>query len=132
VSSITQKAVFAALTGSQEPVTSMLDEYRRRRDNLHEWLTADRRVRIVKPAGAFYLFPDIRQIIADGGFKTSADFARALLDEMRVAVTPGEAFESPGFIRISYAASMDRLREGSQRLLEFARKRAPLTEAARP
>jgi aspartate aminotransferase len=132
VSSITQKAVFAALTGSQEPVTRMLDEYRRRRDNLHAWLTVDRRVRIVKPAGAFYLFPDIRQIIADGGFRTSADFAQALLDEMRVAVTPGEAFEAPGFIRISYANSMDSLREGSQRLLEFARKRAPLTQAARP
>ena len=61
VSSITQKAVTAALTGSQEPVASMLNEYRTRRDNLHEWLTADPRIRCVKPAGAFYMFPDVER-----------------------------------------------------------------------
>ena len=53
------------------------------------------------------------------GFRTSADFAEALLNEARVAVTPGEAFDAPGFIRISYATSMETLREGSRRLLEF-------------
>src|SRR5262249_44219655 len=58
VSSITQKAAVAALTGSQEPVTRMLNEYRVRRDQIHEWLTADPRLRCRKPAGAFYLFVD--------------------------------------------------------------------------
>src|SRR5205814_166704 len=51
VSSITQKAVVAALTGSQAPTRAMLDEYRHRRDSLHGWLTADSRIRCRKPAG---------------------------------------------------------------------------------
>ena len=125
VSSITQKAVVAALTGSQEPVASMLDEYRKRRDTLHGWLTADPRLRCRKPAGAFYLFVDVSDTLSVDGFRTSTDFAQALLDEARVAVTPGEAFDAPGFVRISYATSMENLREGSTRMLEFVQKHAP-------
>jgi aspartate aminotransferase len=124
VSSITQQAAIAALTGSQAPVREMLDEYRRRRDSLHAWLTADPRLRCQKPAGAFYLFIDIGDLLSIDGFRTSNDFARALLDEVRVAVTPGEAFDAPGFIRISYATSMKILREGTTRLLEFVRRHA--------
>ena len=123
VSSITQKAVVAALTGSQEPVTTMLNEYRKRRDQLSEWLSADPRIGFQKPAGAFYLFLDVRAFLSasrPGALSTSADFAQALLDESRVAVTPGEAFDAPGFVRISYATSMETLREGSRRLLAFA------------
>ena len=63
VSSITQKAVIAALTGSQEPVRAMLDEYRTRRDRLYEWLTADPRVKCHKPGGAFYMFVDISDVL---------------------------------------------------------------------
>jgi aspartate aminotransferase len=125
VSSITQKAVVAALTGSQEPTRGMLDEYRHRRDTLHAWLTADPRLRCRKPAGAFYLFVDLGDTLSIDGFRTSAEFAEGLLDEARVAVTPGEAFDAPGFVRISYATSMDNLREGSRRMLEFVQKHAP-------
>jgi aspartate aminotransferase len=124
VSSITQKAVLAALTGSQEPVTQMLNEYRTRRDTLHQWLTADPRLRCTKPAGAFYLFVDVGDALSVDGFRTSTDFAQALLDEARVAVTPGEAFDAPGFVRISYATSMENLREGSRRMLAFVQKHA--------
>jgi aspartate aminotransferase len=126
ISSITQKAVVAALTGSQESVTAMLKEYRVRRDRLHEWLAADSRLRCRTPAGAFYMFVDVRGAMAEGGFATSVDFSQALLEESRVAVIPGEAFGAPGFIRISFATSMDNLREGSRRMLEFidARERA--------
>ena len=125
VNSITQKAVVAALTGPQSTVRAMLDEYRVRRDNLYEWLSADPRLRCRKPAGAFYLFIDIGEVLSTEGFRTSNDFAQALLDESRVAVTPGEAFDAPGFIRISYATSMEQLREGTQRLLSFVRAHAP-------
>jgi aspartate aminotransferase len=129
VNSIAQKAVLAALVGSQEPVKEMLDEYRTRRDNLHQWLTADTRIKCVKPAGAFYLFPDLREVMAETGFRTSNDFAQALLDEARVAVTPGEAFDAPGFVRMSYATSMEVLRDGSARLLEFVAKHSPQAAA---
>jgi len=121
VSSITQKAAVAALTGSQAPVKVMLDEYRTRRDQLHAWLTADPRLRCLKPAGAFYMFVDISDVLSVDGFRTSLDFADALLADARVAVTPGEAFDAPGFIRISYATSLEILKEGSARLLEFVR-----------
>jgi aspartate aminotransferase len=121
VSSITQKAVTAALTGSQEPVSVMLAEYRKRRDALHTWLTTDSPLRCGKPDGAFYMFVDVRATLG-GTLRTSGDFAQALLDKERVAVTPGEAFEAPGFIRISYATSLELLREGSTRLVAFSRR----------
>jgi aspartate aminotransferase len=108
----------------------MLDEYRKRRDRLHAWLTADPRLRCNKPAGAFYMFVDISDVLSTDGLRTSLDFADALLDESRVAVTPGEAFDAPGTIRISYATSMEMLEEGSRRLLEFVAKHAPQTAAA--
>jgi aspartate aminotransferase len=130
VNSITQKAVVAALTGSQAPVKEMLDEYRTRRDHLHAWLTADPRIRCRKPAGAFYMFVDISDALSVDGLRTSTDFAQALLDESRVAVTPGEAFDAPGFVRISYATSMENLREGSRRLVEFVAKHSPRTAVA--
>ena len=91
------------------------EEYRVRRDAVHGWLTADRRITCVKPAGAFYLFPDLRDVLAATGFASTSEFAEALLDEARVAVTPGEAFDAPGFIRLSYATSMALLREGQPR-----------------
>ena len=130
VTSITQKAAVEALRGSQAPIAEMLDEYRRRRDRIHARLTADPRLRCRKPAGAFYLFVDIGDTLSTDGFRTSLEFAAALLEEARVAVTPGEAFDAPGTIRISYATSMDLLDEGSARLLAFVARHAPQTTAA--
>jgi aspartate aminotransferase len=121
VMSISQKAAVTALTGSQEPVKAMLDEYRTRRDQLCAWLATDVRLRCQKPAGAFYMFIDVGDLLSVDGFRTSLDFADALLKDARVAVTPGEAFDAPGFIRVSYATSIENLREGSARLLEFVR-----------
>jgi aspartate aminotransferase len=130
VTSITQKAALAALVGSQAPVKAMLDEYRRRRDQLHLWLSADPRLRCRKPAGAFYMFVDISDVLSPDSLRTSLHFADALLEQARVAVTPGEAFDAPGTIRISYATSLDLLEEGSKRLLEFVAKHAPQTAPA--
>jgi aspartate aminotransferase len=130
VTSITQKAAVEAISGSQAPVRVMLDEYRNRRDLLHGWITADSRLRCLKPGGAFYMFIDVSDVLSVDGFRTSIDFADALLQEARVAVTPGEAFDAPGFIRISYATSTENLREGSARLLEFVAKHAPQAATA--
>ena len=124
VSSISQKAAEAALRGSQQCVADMLDEYRRRRDQLYSWLSADPRLRMCKPAGAFYMFPDVSDYLSPDGVRTSADLAAALLSDARVAVTPGEAFDAPGFIRISYATSMKELERGSGRILEFLGSRS--------
>jgi aspartate aminotransferase len=131
VCSITQRAVQAALTGPQECVTEMLDEYRTRRDQLCEWLAAEPRVRMVKPAGAFYLFPDVSEFLSPDGIRTTSELAQALLDGPRVAITPGEAFDAPGFIRISYATSIAELKRGTTAILDFVRALDGRSAAAR-
>ncbi len=129
VSSITQKAAVEALTGPQDAVTTMLEEYRGRRDETLSWLAADSRLECQRPGGAFYLFPYIAELLAPCGVTTSAAFADALLTEARVALTAGEGFDAPGFVRISYATSRERLREGVTRLQAFvhARERGTTT-----
>jgi aspartate aminotransferase len=117
--SITQRAAEAALNGPQSYVTEMLEEYRHRRDQLCEWLAAEPRLRLVKPSGAFYLFPDVSEFLSADGIRTSAELGTVLLNEARVAITPGEAFDAPGFIRISYATSLDVLERGTARIIEF-------------
>ena len=114
--SISQRAALAALTGPQACVRAMRDEYRTRRDALLGWLDADSRFRVTRPAGAFYLFPDVSALLSPDGPRTSADLVQALLTDAGVAVTPGEAFDAPGFIRLSYAAPMDQLREAWSRI----------------
>ena len=121
VCSITQKAAVAALTGPQDCVTAMLDEYRNRRDTLCEWLAAEPRLRVSKPEGAFYLFIDVSDFLSPDGLRTTAEMAQALLDEARVAITPGEAFDAPGFLRLSYATSLEELRRGTDRIIAFVR-----------
>jgi aspartate aminotransferase len=130
VCSITQKAAVAALTGPKDCVTVMLDEYRRRRDQLCDWLAAEPRIRLVKPAGAFYLFPDVSEFLSPDGIRTTAELAQALLDDVRVALTPGEAFDAPGFMRISYATSLHELKRGTDRILEYVRSLEKRQKAA--
>ena len=117
--SITQRAALAALTGPQACVDTMRDEYRVRRDVMLGWLDADARFRVTRPAGAFYLFPDVSELLSPDGLRTSAELVQALLTEAHVALTPGEAFDAPGFIRLSYAAPMDQLREAWRRIQRF-------------
>ena len=121
VNSITQRAAVAALTGPQTCVAEMLAEYLRRRDHVLAWLAAEPRIRCAVPQGAFYVFPDVSAFLSPNGTRTSLDFADALLRDEHVVTTAGEAFDAPGFIRLSYAAALDRLEEGTQRFLRFAR-----------
>ena len=130
VCSITQKAVVAALQGPQQCVTDMLSEYRRRRDLIWSLLTRDSRVRCVKPGGAFYLFVDVSELLSPDGLRTSADFCQALLEDQHVVVTAGEAFDAPGYLRISYATSMEQLREGATRILRFVESLQPAPAGA--
>jgi len=120
VTSITQKAVLAALTGPQDDVSAMREQYRQRRDAIHAWVTSHSGIRCVLPRGAFYLFPDVSGLLPGGGPGSSAGVARELLEREHVVVTAGEVFGAPGHLRLSYATSMDRLREGADRLLRLA------------
>jgi aspartate aminotransferase len=129
VCSITQKAVTAALTGPQACVGEMLNEYRHRRDRLCGWLSEEPRFHFVTPAGAFYLFVDVSEFLSPDGIRTSAALAQSLLDEARVAVTPGEAFDAPGFIRLSYATSLTELERGTRKILDHLRATAGRSNA---
>ena len=124
VNSITQKAAVAALTGPQASIGEMLAEYHVRRDRLRAWLAEEPRLASVVPRGAFYLFPTVQPFLSSTGCRTSMEFAERLLQDEHVVVTAGEAFDTPGYIRLSYATSLGRLREGATRLIRFARRLA--------
>jgi aspartate aminotransferase len=117
--SIAQKAAVEALRGPQESVGVMLAEYARRRDFVIERLRQIPGVKITVPKGAFYAYPDISCALHKEGMRTPMQFAEQLLAKAHVAVVPGEAFGTDKHIRISYAASMEDLKRGLDRIHKF-------------
>jgi len=117
-SSITQWAAIEALTGPQDAVKEMVEAFRERRDYLIAALNNISGIKCVNPSGAFYAFPDISSF----GL-TSAEFAHRLLEEGGVAAAAGTAFGSfgEGFIRLSYANSLDNLKIAVERLDKFCK-----------
>lgn len=119
-SSIAQKAAEAAYTGSQQCVEEMRQAFERRRDLIVELASKVPGWKVNKPAGAFYLFPDISYYIGRtlGGKKieSDADFAMYLLENAHVATVSGTAFCMPGYIRLSYAISDDNIRKAFDRI----------------
>lgn len=120
-SSISQKAGIAAYTGTMAPVARMRDAFLERRDYMVKALNEIDGVDCFTPSGAFYLFPDIRAFIGRSTpsgttIKTSTDLCLYLLEDHGVAAVPGDAFGEPGGLRISYAASMEQLKEAIHRL----------------
>ena len=118
--SISQHAAIAAFNSPQDCVAEMLAEYRRRRDWLIGALSEVPGFRCVEPEGAFYAFPDVRGCLGGGGVKTSGELADKLLNEAHTVVTDGAGFGADGYIRISYATSLDRLKEGVERIRRVA------------
>ena len=125
VNSIAQMAAIAALTGPQDCVAEMRAEYKQRRDQVLAWLNEEPRLACATPPGAFYLFPSVSEFLSPAQLRTSQDVTDRLLAEAHVILTPGEAFDAPGFVRLSYATSLDTLRTGVTRLIEFLRKNEP-------
>jgi aspartate aminotransferase len=115
--SVAQKAALHALT-ERVGLGEMVAEYDRRRRYIVGRLNGLPGVACGTPRGAFYAFPDVRGVLAgsNGGPATSAALAEHLLDRAHVALVPGEAFEAPGFLRLSYATSMARIEEGLDRI----------------
>jgi aspartate aminotransferase len=113
--SIAQRAATEAFNSSQERVGTMLAEYAARR----EWLMGALRdvpgFECVSPEGAFYAFPNVRGCLR-GKVKTSAELADKLLDEQQTVVTDGAGFGAAGYLRISYATSLEHLKEGVRRI----------------
>jgi aspartate aminotransferase len=121
--SIAQHAAAAALNAPQDCVAAMLAEYARRRAWLVKALADIPGLRCLEPEGAFYAFPDVRGCL-HGELKTSGDFAERLLNDELTVVTDGAGFGAEGYIRISYATSLERLQEGVQRIRRVAERYA--------
>jgi aspartate aminotransferase len=119
--SIAQWAAVEALTGPQESVGIMLAEYTKRRAWLLNALREIPGFNCSEPEGAFYAFPDVRGCLKKD-LKTSGDFAQRLLEEEHTVVTDGAGFGAEGYIRISYATSMEQIKEGIQRIKNFAQR----------
>jgi aspartate aminotransferase len=119
--SIAQYAAIEALKGPQESVAAMLAEYTARRAWLLAALREIPRLSCNEPEGAFYAFPSVRECLGDE-VKTSADFASRLLTEEHTVVTDGAAFGAEGYLRISYATSMEQLLEGVTRIRRFVER----------
>ena len=119
-SSIAQKAAEAAYTGSQECVETMRKAFERRRDLIVNLASMIPGLKVNKPDGAFYLFPEVTSFIgkSDGEttIKSSGDLTMYLLEHARVATVDGAAFCLDGYIRLSYATADDTIREAMKRI----------------
>jgi aspartate aminotransferase len=118
-----QHAALAALTqreAADTSISTMVAEFRRRRDAVLAVVGSEPELEIVLPEGAFYLFARV------GGDDPARDdgavFARRLLEEHEVAIVPGSAFLTPGWVRMSYAAPIDDVVEGTKRLVSLWRE----------
>ncbi|MGI8732448.1 MAG: pyridoxal phosphate-dependent aminotransferase [Pyrinomonadaceae bacterium] len=116
--SIAQSAAAEALNGPQESVGAMLAEYTARRGWLLDALKEIPGLKCGEPEGAFYAFPDVRGCFGKT-VRTSAEFAQKLLEQEHTVVTDGLGFGSEGYVRLSYATSMEQLEEGVKRIKRF-------------
>ncbi|MFN8128570.1 MAG: pyridoxal phosphate-dependent aminotransferase [Candidatus Nanopelagicales bacterium] len=120
VANVSQKAALAALTGDLSAVEMMREAFDRRRRTIVEMLNAIAGIACPEPEGAFYVYPSVKGVLgrAIRGRvpMTSAELAEIILDEAEVAVVPGEAFGTDGYLRLSYALGDDDLAEGVGRI----------------
>jgi aspartate aminotransferase len=120
VCNVAQRAALAAVTGPLDGVAEMRATYQRRRGIIVSMLLDIDGVRCPEPQGAFYVFPDVSAVLGRpvGARRpaTTMELAEVVLDEIKVAFVPGEAFGAPGGVRFSYALGDDQLIEGMTRL----------------
>jgi aspartate aminotransferase len=117
--SIAQKAAVAALNGSNDSVNTMVKAFHERHDYIVERLNAIDGIDVIPADGTFYSFPCVQRIIERRGFANDIEFADRLLQDVGVALVPGSAFGNEGCIRLSFATSMDVLRDAMDRLERF-------------
>ena len=120
VNNIAQQAAFAALTGPQDILKTMLNAFNNRRKTIVKMLNEINGFICPEPGGAFYVYPSVKNVLGKTingkTINSSLDLANIALEEVDVALVPGEAFGTPGYIRMSYALSDKDLIEGVTRL----------------
>ncbi|MDP1818743.1 MAG: pyridoxal phosphate-dependent aminotransferase [Acidimicrobiales bacterium] len=123
VANVSQRAAIAALRGDLSAVAEMRAAFDRRGQLMHQLLTAIPGVTAIEPQGAFYGFPNLAAYlgrpIRGRTASTTVDLCTVLLDEAKVAIVPGEAFDAPGYARLSYALGDDDLDEGCRRIADL-------------
>ncbi|MCB2355493.1 pyridoxal phosphate-dependent aminotransferase [Clostridium estertheticum] len=121
--SIAQYASVEALSGEQEDVHSMIKQFKIRRNYMVERINSINNLSCIEPEGAFYVMVNISNIfnkLIDGKvIKDSISFSKLLLEKEKVAVIPGVAFGAENFIRLSYATSMENIKQGLDRIESF-------------
>ncbi len=117
--SIAQYAALAALEGPQEPLEEMKKAFKERRDRVYALLVQLPGVSCVMPQGAFYLFPNVSQVLKESAYQSVDQWAEALLEQEKVALVPGSGFGAPDNVRISYATSLSALEEAIGRIRRF-------------
>jgi aspartate aminotransferase len=121
--SFVQVASIDALTGSQEPVRLMVEEYDRRRQRMVQMLNEIPGVVCAMPKGAFYTFPDIKGLIGKQAMgetiRDDEDLSRLLLEHANILVVPGSSFGMNDYIRFSYATDMETIEKGMERFRDF-------------
>jgi aspartate aminotransferase len=123
--SFVQAGAVAALNGPQDAVEEMRRAFEARRNRIVERLNAIPGIRCVKPDGAFYVFPNVSDLLT-GSIRDSDALAEHLLTQSRIAVVPGSGFGAPEYIRLSYATSMELIEEGINRLEDAAKQLLPV------
>ncbi len=117
--SAAQPAALAALTGPQDCVAAMRDQFEQRRDFFVKALRELEGIECNNPPGAFYVFPDISahlgRNLAGQQIDTSLQLAEYLLEEGLISTVPGSAFGAEGFLRLSFACSVEDIKRGLQR-----------------
>lgn len=121
--SIAQYAAIAALNGGLDFVDEMKRQYKKRRDYMVERINSMDGISARMPHGAFYVMMNIKPLlgktICGCKIESASDFAEALLSRAKVALVPGEGFMAPGYLRWSYATSMENIKKGLDRLEKF-------------
>tara|TARA_B100001142_G_scaffold9424_1_gene9139 strand:+ start:1573 stop:2682 length:1110 start_codon:yes stop_codon:yes gene_type:complete len=115
-SSISQAATIAALNGPKDEIYRMVEQYKIRHDYLLSALNDIQGFRASLGTGAFYLFPDVSTAIKNKGFSDDIEFSEYLIETANVAVIPGSAFGSPGYVRLSYATSLKMIEDAVDRI----------------
>jgi aspartate aminotransferase len=120
INSMTQWACVEALNGPQEFLKDWVGEFKKRRDYIVQRFNAMPGIHCYNPQGAFYVFPNISSYIGKsaGGKKIESDsaFCDYILDKGLVAIVAGSGFGAPGYMRLSYATSMENIKEGLDRI----------------
>jgi aspartate aminotransferase len=119
--SIAQWTALAALKGDQNFLDDLLIQYRERADFMYEEFKAIARIKVFKPKGAFYIFPDVSDIIEKGGFKNDLEFTDRLIKEAHITAVPGSCFGMEGYLRFSFVEDIETVKEGVRRFKEFVR-----------